>query len=71
MRQAEMQGAVDRQPPLRSIIARPIAGGAVQIIIGPEAGQRGPWPFMTDTPHPNQDMMGPPAVYLAVAAWGA
>lgn len=57
--------------PLRSIIARPVAGSAVHTIIGPEPGQRGPWSFLTDTPHPTQDMVGPPATYLAVAAWVA
>jgi len=55
----------------RNIIARPIAGGAVHTIIGPEPGQRGPWSCITDTPHPSQDMVGPPAAYLAVAAWAA
>ena len=57
--------------PLRSIIARPIVGGAVHTIIGPEPGQRGPWSFLTDAPHPTQDMVGPPATYLAIAAWAA
>lgn len=59
------------ESPQRSIIARPIEGGAVHIIIGPEPGQRGPWSFMADAPHPTQDMVGPPATYLAVAAWAA
>jgi hypothetical protein len=57
--------------PQRSIIARSIAGGAVHTIIGPEPGQRGPWSYITDTPRPSQDMVGPPAAYLAVAAWAA
>jgi len=60
-----------RRDPLRSIIARPIRGGAVHTIIGPDLGQRGPWSFLTDTPHPTQDMVGPPATYLALAAWAA
>ena len=55
----------------RSIIARSTAGGAVHTIIGPEPGQRGPWSCITDTTHPSQDMVGPPATYLAVAAWAA
>lgn len=60
-----------REALLRSCIARPLAGGAVHTIIGPEAGQRGPWSFITDTPHPAQDMVGPTAIHLAVAAWAA
>lgn len=71
MSEAEMQDVVVREPLQRSIIARPIAGGAVHTIIGPEPGQRGPWSFITDTPHPTQHMVGPPATYLAVAAWAA
>ena len=71
MSEAAMQGAADRDSALRSIIARPIAGGAVHTIIGPEQGQRGPWSCITDTPRPSQDMVGPPAAYLAVAAWAA
>jgi len=71
MSAAEMQGVVAREPLQRSIIARPIAGGAVHTIIGPEPGQRGPWSCITDTPHPTQDMVGPPATYLALAAWAA
>lgn len=55
----------------RSSIARPLAGSAVHTVIGPEAGQRGPWSLITDTPQSTQDMVGPPAIYLAVAAWAA
>ena len=57
--------------PIRSILARPSVGGTVHTIIGPESGQRGPWSFLTDMPSPTQDMVGPPAPYLAVAAWAA
>jgi hypothetical protein len=71
MSEALTHGMGAGEPPQRSIIARPIEGGAVHIIIGPEPGQRGPWSFITDTPHPTQDMGGPPAMYLAVAAWAA
>lgn len=71
MSEVERQGAVVRESFQRSIIARPIAGGAVHTIIGPEPGQRGPWSFVTDTPHPTHDMVGPPATYLALAAWAA
>jgi hypothetical protein len=77
MSEAERQGTVVREPLQRSIIARPIAGGAVHTIIGPEPGQRGPWsfisdtPHITDTPHPTQDMAGPPAMRLALVAWAA
>jgi len=71
MSEAAMQGVVIGELLQRSITARPIAGGAVHTIIGPEPGQRGPWSFITDTPHPSQDMVGPPATYLAVAAWAA
>lgn len=71
MSEAAMQGVVVGEPLQRSIIARPMAGGAVHTIIGPESGQRGPWSFITDTPHSSQDMVGPPATYLAVAAWAA
>jgi hypothetical protein len=71
MSAAEMAGGVVREPLQRSIIARPIAGGAVHTIIGPEPSQRGPWSFITDTPHPTRDMVGAPATYLAVAAWAA
>ena len=70
MSEASMHSRVGRDP-LRSIIARPIVGNAVYTIMGPEPGQRGPWSFLTDTPHPTQDMVGPPATYLAVAAWAA
>ena len=44
MTEAKMAGGVVREPLQRSIIARPIAGGAVHTVIGPEPGQRGPWP---------------------------
>ena len=71
MSAVEMPGGVVREPLQRSIIARPIAGGAVHTIIGPEPAQRGSWSFITDSPHPTQDMVGPPATYLAVAAWAA
>jgi len=71
MSEAALQGMVVGESLQRSIIARPIVGGAVHTIIGPEPGQRGPWSFITDTPHPSQDMLGPPATYLAVAAWAA
>jgi len=69
MSEAAMQSVTVGEPLQRSILARPLAGGAVHTIIGPEPGQRGPWSFITDTPHPAQDMVGPPAMYLAVAAW--
>jgi hypothetical protein len=71
MSNTEMPGALVKESPQRSILARPLAEGAVHTIIGPEAGQRGPWSFLTDTPSPTQDMVGPPAMYLAVAAWAA
>jgi hypothetical protein len=71
MSEAQTPGGVTREPLQRTIIARPIAGGAVHTIIGPEPAQRGPWSFITDTPQPTQDMVGPPATYLAVAAWAA
>jgi len=64
-------GAGAAEAPQRSIISRPLAGGMVHTIIGPDPGQRGPWSCITDTPHPAQDMMGPPAAYLAVAGWAA
>jgi hypothetical protein len=71
MSEAETSSGVVREPRQRTIIARPIAGGAVHTIIGPEPAQRGPWSVITDTPHPTHDMVGPPATYLAVAAWAA
>ena len=71
MSEVELPGGVVREPLQRSIIARPIAGGAVHTIIGPEPAQRGPWSFITDTLHPTQGMVAPPAAYLAVAAWAA
>jgi hypothetical protein len=71
MSEAQMPGGVIREPLQRTIIARPIAGGAVHTVIGPEPAQRGPWSFITDRPHTTQDMVGPPATYLAVAAWAA
>jgi hypothetical protein len=71
MTEAKRAGGVVREPPQRSILARPIAGGAVHTIIGPEPAQRGPWSFITDTPHPTQGVVAPPAAYLAVAAWAA
>jgi hypothetical protein len=71
MTEAKMAGGVVREPLRRSIIARPIAGGAVHTVIGPDPAQRGPWSVITDMPHPTQDMVGPPAMYLAIAAWAA
>lgn len=71
MSEAGTHGVGGGEPPQRSIIARAIESGAVHVIIGPEPGQRGPWSFITDMPHPTQDMVGPPATYLAVAAWAA
>jgi hypothetical protein len=71
MSEAETAGGAVRESLQRSIIARPIAGGAVHTIIGPEPGQRGPWSFITHTPHRHHDMVGPPATYLAIAAWAA
>jgi hypothetical protein len=71
MSEAETAGGVVRESLQRSIVARPIAGGAVHTIVGPEPGQRGPWSFITDTPHRTHDMVGPPATYLAIAAWAA
>ncbi len=71
MSEAMTHGVEIRESLQRSIIARPIEGGAVHTVIGPEPGQRGPWSFITDTPQPSQDMVGPPATYLAVAAWAA
>jgi hypothetical protein len=71
MSEAEMSGGVVRESLQRSVIARPIAGGAVHTVIGPEPGQRGPWSFITDIPCSTQDMVGPPAMYLAIAAWAA
>ena len=68
---AETSEGVGREPRQRSIIARPIADGAVHTIIGPEPAPRGPWSVITDTPHPTRDLVGPPAAYLAVAAWAA
>jgi hypothetical protein len=70
MSEASMQDGMERDP-VRSMLARPIGGGVVHTIIGPDPGQRGPWSFLTDMPHPTQDMVGPPATYLAVAAWAA
>jgi hypothetical protein len=71
MSEAMTHGMVIGESLQRSIIARPIEGGAVHTIIGPEPGQRGPWSFITDMPHPTHDIVGPPATYLAVAAWAA
>ena len=71
MSAAETSEGVVREPLQRSIIARPIADGAVHTIIGPELAPRGPWSVITDTPHSTRDMVGPPAAYLAVAAWAA
>jgi hypothetical protein len=70
MSEASMHSVAGREP-LRSIIARSLGDGAVHTIIGPEPGQRGPWSFLTDTPHPARDMVAPPATYLAIAAWAA
>jgi hypothetical protein len=70
MSEALMPGGVGRDP-VRSILARPIGDGVVHTIIDPDPGQQGPWSFITDTPHPTQEMVGPPATYLAVAAWAA
>ena len=71
MSEAITHGVVVGAPLQRSIIARPLEGGVVHTIIGPEPGQRGPWSFITAMPHPTQDMVGPPATYLALAAWAA
>jgi hypothetical protein len=55
----------------RNILARPVAGDAVQTVIGAGPGDRGPWSIITGIPNSDADMMGPPAQYLAVAAWAA
>ena len=68
---AEREGVGSMERLQRNIIASPTAGGAVHTIVGPEPGQRGPWSFITDTPYPTRDMVGPPAAYLALAAWAA
>lgn len=44
---------------------------AVQTVIGLEPGGAGPWSFVTDAPRSSRDMVGPPALYLAIAGWGA
>ncbi len=55
----------------RNIIARPIGANAVLTVIGADPAQRGPWSFVTGIPNPDQDIAGPPAQYLSVAAWAA
>lgn len=54
-----------------SILARPIGEDAVQTVIGAGPGDRGPWSIVTGIPNFHADLMGPPAEYLAVAAWAA
>ncbi len=55
----------------RNIVARPIGENAVLTVIGPDAGQRGPWSFVTGIPNPDTDLVGPPSQFLSVAAWAA
>jgi hypothetical protein len=55
----------------RTTVAWPLQGNAVQVTIGPETGQRGPWSFVTDAPNGAADMVGPPPLYLGLAAWAA
>ncbi len=55
---------------------REVASASLEVMmanagVAPEPAQRGPWSFITDTPHPTQDTVGPPTTYLAVAAWAA
>jgi hypothetical protein len=55
----------------RNIVARPVGGQSVLTVIGAGPGQRGPWSFVTGTPNPDLDIVGPPPQYLSVAAWAA
>lgn len=55
----------------RNIVSTPVGEASVLTVIGPGAGQRGPWPFLTGIPNPDVDLPGPPPQYLAVAAWAA
>jgi hypothetical protein len=43
----------------------------VHVSIGEDEGQRGPWSYVTDVPRPNAGLVGPPPIYLALAAWAA
>ena len=54
----------------RTTAAWPLRDNVVHTVIGPDAGQHGPWSFITDAPG-IVDMVGPPPVYLALAAWAA
>jgi len=54
--------------PPGTITATPTLTGSVETVIG---GGRGPWPYLTDLPVPGRDLIAPPPVYLAVAAWAA
>ena len=71
MSKADTRRAAAAGPPQRSIIATPLDGGAVHVVIGVGPGQRGPCSFITDAPGPDKDMVGPPAAYLALAGWAA
>ena len=55
----------------RTIVSRPVGGDTVLTLIGAGDRSRGPWPFVTGIPNPANDLAGPPAQYLSVAAWAA
>lgn len=57
--------------PQPSIVARPVDQSTVLTLAGIGPGGRGPWPFVTGIPNGQGDIDGPPAQYLAVAAWAA
>ncbi len=57
--------------PGRTITARPVGNHSVLSVIGAEAGQPGPYPFLCGVPNPAVELVGPPPEYLAVAAWAA
>lgn len=54
----------------RRIIARPIGSIEALTVIGPDAGQSGPWSFVTSS-GATDSTVGPPAIYLALAGWAA
>jgi hypothetical protein len=50
--------------------ARPIDESAVLVAMRTEGDlPEGPWTFITDSPRAGREMLGPPAIYLALAGW--
>ena len=50
--------------------AQPVDDSAVLVAMRTEGEvQEGPWSFITDCPRAQEEMLGPPPIYLALAGW--